>query len=129
MYPSVKLKPEYWSLQKYLWSEGLELGVEPVVKVIIRVIFGVRSSGNIAISAIRKLAKLIGDVYPGAAKVLLEQIYVDDVLPEGQENLGDCHALADELTVAVESGGLSLKGFTFSGSSPNPELSEDGESI
>ena len=56
MYPTLQVEPEYWGLQKYLWSEGLEPGVEPVIKVFMRVIFGGKSSGNLAIGGVRKIA-------------------------------------------------------------------------
>ena len=129
MYPSVKLETKYWSLQKYLWTEGLEEGVEPRVKVFKRVIYGGKSSGNLAIGGVKKLAKQAHLDYPKAAKVLEEDIYVDDILPAGQESHEACEALADELTAAVAMGGLSLKGFTFSGCPPDPDLTEDGQSI
>ena len=129
MYPSVILETKYWSLQKYLWAEGLELNTEPRVKVFKRVIFGGRSSGNLAIDGVKKLARQVAEKYPKAAQVLEKDIYVDDVLPAGQESLEDCEKLADELTAAVGVGGLCLKGFTFSGRSPDPSLTEDGQSI
>ena len=131
MYPTLQVEPEYWGLQKYLWSEGLEPGVEPVIKVFMRVIFGGKSSGNLAIGGVRKIAftEFVKKHFPRAVKVLLEDIYVDDILPEGQATKEDCASLADEIDGALAVGGMSIKGVTFSGSDPEPDLSSDGTSI
>ena len=129
MYPSIKLEPEYWGLQKYLWSEGLDPNAEVTTKVIMRVIIGGRSSGGLAIAGVRKLANLIEKEFPIAARILREEIYVDDVLPKGQDSKEDCLEVADEIEGGLALGGMGVKGFTFSGKDPNPELSSDGESI
>ena len=67
MYPSVHLEVIFWALQKYFWSEGLEPGVEPKVKVFKRVIFGGKSSGNLAIGGVHKL---VGWLMTGSPKLL-----------------------------------------------------------
>ena len=61
--------------------------------------------------------------------MLKDEIYVDDVLPEGKATHEECLRLADELTAALAVGGLSLKGCTFSGHLPEPELTSDGKTI
>ena len=124
MYPTLKLEPEYWGLQKYLWSNGLEPGVEPVVKIISSVMWGGRSAGNLAIAGVKKIASSepVKEHFPRGSKTLIEEIYVDDILPEGQASKEDCQSLADEISGALATGGMSVKGVTFSGSNIKPGL-------
>ena len=129
MYPSVLLVPRYWSLQKYWWEDNLDVNAEPKVKVINRIIYGGKASSSIAISGVRKLADLIEDDYPNAAKILRDEIYVDDILPEGLETKENCYETAAKIECGLAQGGMRVRGFTFSGENPDENLSPDGESV
>ena len=48
MYNTIRLDKRYWRYQLYLWSEGLKGNSTPKWKVIKTLIYGVRSSGNLA---------------------------------------------------------------------------------
>ena len=58
MYNRVLLAPEHWRYQLYYWSENLLPGDHPLIKVIKTLIYGVRSSGNLAQCALRRVAEL-----------------------------------------------------------------------
>ena len=126
MYNGVRLSEKHWPLQMYLWSDGLREDMPPEIKVIKTLIYGVRSSGNQAITGVKRVAKHYKNDYPDACRTLVEQIYVDDILPEGKYSLQSCYSLADELVIVLERGGLKLKRFAFSTVAPEPSLSTDG---
>lgn len=81
------------------------------------------------ISGLKKLAKEVATLFPKGTNVLIEEIYVDDILPAGQASKEDCIELAAEIEGAVHMGGLKVKGFTFSGEKPYPDLSKDGPEV
>lgn len=127
MYNSVKLKVDHWCFQRYLWIDDLDPGGVVREKIIKTIIYGIKSSGNQAECALRKLAKMYQTQYPEIYDIIMEAIYMDDCLSGTFDE--DNYRLADELSIVLKNGGFSLKGFTFSGENPLKELSEDGESI
>ena len=94
-----------------------------------RAIFGGKSLGNQAIAGVRKLTEEVEVKYHKATKVMKEDIYVDNILPEAQETKNDCQELTRDLEAALAIGGMSVNGFRFSGSDPNPELETDGSLV
>lgn len=108
MYNGVKLSEKHWPLQMYLCDDGLRVGVAPEVKVIKTLIYWVRSNCNQAITGVRRVAKNYQQEYPEVFTTLVEQVYVDDILPEGKYSLQACYTLADELVIVLERGGLKL---------------------
>ena len=91
-------------------------------------IYGVKSSGNQAESALRQVARLYSDKYPKACKALLEDTYVDDCL-SGADSEGDRTQMIEDLQLALCPAGFTVKGFTCSGSLPPDELTKDGVSV
>ena len=100
----------------------------PKEKVIMTLIYGVKSSGNQAERALRETAKLSKDDKPKAKEVLDNDTYVDDVAT-GEASPEAAAKLADDLEIAVSRGGWTLKGITLSHQAPREDLSADGESI
>ena len=129
MYNTVWLDKAHWRYQLYFWEDELKLGVAPRLKVIKTAIYGVRSSGNVAESGIRKTAELTKTQYPRAYDVMLEDLYVDDCM-SGASSQKERSQITEELSGALAKGGFKLKGFTFSGLDPPDHLAnEDKESV
>ena len=61
MYNAVRLHKAYWRYQLYLWHDSLDPDAKPVWKAIKTLIYGVRSSGNLAECGLRRTANLCKD--------------------------------------------------------------------
>ena len=129
MYNGVLLDEEDWSLQQYLWNDELKEDDPPEVYVATTLTYGVRSSGNQAITGVRLVAEHSREEFPEVYDILTKQIYVDDVLPAGRSSLDECFTLADQITVVAERGGLRLKPFAFTSVPPGESITVDGISI
>ena len=128
MYNRVMLDQAHWRYQLYLWVDGLAEGVEPVWKVIKTLIYGVRSSGNLAECALRRSAELFESEFPKASKAVLFDTYMDDCI-SGGTSLEDAKTITDQLVVGMARTGFSYKGFSFAGEDPPEHLTKDGESV
>ena len=128
MYNSVRLNKEFWRFQLYYWSKTLTQKEPPKLKVIVTNIYGVKSSGNQAERALRLVVELTVDDYPMAFEIVHNDVYVDDCI-SGEATEEERITATDQLQLSLETGGFTLKGFTFSGSDPDESLSEDGKSI
>ena len=128
MYNTILLQEDDWCFQRYIWEENLDAKFIPKQKIIKTLIYGVKSSGNQAERGLRMTADLSKTEFPDVNKVIQEDIYVDDCI-SGVASEGQLYKRADELSIVLMRGGFCLKGFTFSGSKPLKELSDDGESI
>ena len=128
MYNTVLLIKEHWRYQLYWWSENLKPGEIPVIKVIKTLIYGVKSSGNQAEKAIRMVVDLMSDLYPLAAEIVNNDVYVDDCI-SGEMTENDRLRATDQLKLSLEKGTFTLKGLTFSGEDPDITLSQDGKSV
>ena len=128
MYNSVLLNENHWCFQRYIWQEHLDRKCIPEEKIIKTLIYGIKSSGNQAITAIRMIVDKYKEEYPYISEIINKDVYVDDCLSGGtSESLS--YERADELTLILLRGGFQLKGFTFSGHDPPKVLSEDGINV
>ena len=128
MYNSVRLDKRHWCYQLYLWSENLDLGDSPRWKVIKTLIYGVRSSGNQAECALRKIAKLMESKYKRASEIILNDTYVDDIV-SGESDEDALEKTCSDLKAALRTGAFQLKGITVSGKPPPQHLSKDGKFV
>ena len=128
MYNTVLLTKDHWRYQLYWWSENLKPGEIPAIKVIKTLIYGVKSSGNQAIKAVRMVVDLMSDLYPLAAEIVNNDVYVDDCI-SGEMTENDRLKATDQLKLSLEKGTFTLKGLTFSGEDPDITLSEDEKSL
>ena len=124
MYNTIYLDSKHWRYQLYFWDNELKVGVAPRIKVIESVIYGVRSSGNMAECALRRTAELTKSDYPLAYNVILNDVYVDDCL-SGSSTENERSKTVDEFSLAVAKGGFKLKGFTFSGMHPPENMANE----
>ena len=100
----------------------------PHRKVIKTAIYGVRPSGNLAQTGLRKTAEITKNRFPRAHDIIMGDIYVDDCM-SGEKSYNVRLSTTDELKMALEKGGFILKGFIFSESDPLEHLSKDGKSV
>ena len=128
MYNVVKLMEKHWKYQKYLFDYDLDPAREPSDKVITTLIYGVRSSGNQAQVAMRRVAEILKEKFPVAAEAVMHDIYVDDCAT-GAVSMEKAEDLAADISELISFGGFGTKGVTMSGKPPLPKLSKDGKSI
>ena len=128
MYNCVRLDSKDWCLQRYIWQEDLNPCKIPEEKVIKTLIYGVKSSGNLAERCIRQTANESIKDYPEITEIVNKDFYVDDCL-SGERSKEMAYKRADQMEVVLNRGGFSLKAISFSGKKPPEELSDDGESI
>ena len=125
MYNSVLLDKEHWCLQRYIFQRDLDPNSLPEEKIIKTLIYGVKSSGNLAEAALRETARLSKDEYPRVFEVVHNEFYMDDCL-SGGATVEESYELDNNLETVLLTGGFKLKGFTFSGE-PTPEILSNGK--
>lgn len=130
-YNGVKLRPEDYRFQRYLWREDLDQG-NPVEEMVVKtLIYGVRSSGNQTIAGFNKLADYCIDRYPehaDGADVLKNEAYMDDVM-DSEDSMEQCQKVAADITFTLGLGSMGVKAFTYSGAKPEETVSADGERV
>ena len=87
-----------------------------------------KSSGNQAEHALRETARRQELEYPAAAKSIIHDTYMDDVVT-GADDVDAAEGLMSDIDSLIAKGGFSGKGMTCSGRPPSPSLSKDGASI
>ena len=97
-------------------------------KIIKTLIYGVTSSGNQAEFALRETARMQEAQYPEAAKALIKDTYMDDILT-GADDTKAAEKLTSDIDAVALKGVFSTKGYTISGRPPLPSLSKDGISV
>jgi len=128
MYNTIKLEEKDWCYQRYLWQAELDATKPPEEKVVKTLIYGVKSAGNQAEYALRKVAEISMDEFPEVNKIVQHDIYVDDCM-SGEVDHETAHHRADQLELVLNRGGFQFKGIAFSGEDPPDTLSDDGETI
>ena len=128
MYNTIRLAEDDWCYQLYLWDNELKESNKSSVKVIKTLIYGVKSSGNQAERGLRETARLTKNEFSQVNDVVQNDIYVDDCL-SGEDTWEKILENTDNLKLVLNRGGFAVKGFTFNGRDPPPNLSSDGTSI
>ena len=130
-YNAIKLHPSHYKYQLYLWKEELDPNSPTITMVIKTIIYGVRPSGNQLGAGFCKLANYVTDHYPDqapGAKALKESSYVDDVM-DPAININTARATAKSLEFTLGLADMKVKGFTFPGEPPSPDVSNDGKTV
>ena len=128
MYNSVKLRESDWCFQRYLWQENLDPTQPPEEKIIKTLMYGIKSSGNQAETALRETVKLFRHKYPEVFRVINEDVYVDDCL-SGGDQIELIQKLSNSIQQILSYDGFTLRGVTMSGDDPIDSLSPDGTTI
>ena len=95
---SLKLKEEYFNLQRFLWRMNLDEMDETLQAVIVTLMYGVKSVSAQSEEAMIRLAKDFQTLYPALAELLLTGRYVD--------NMAASMATKEELKAVQEEGDL-----------------------
>ena len=128
IYNVIRLSEEYWWCQRYLFQKDLDSKVPPEEKIVKTMIYDIRSSGNQAQCALRKVAEIFKDKYPDVHQIILKLTYMDDCMAGGKDK-EESNKRQDDLQMVLGCGGFNLKGFTVSGKDPDEPLTSDGVSV
>ena len=127
-YNAVKLVPEHFRYQQYLWRENLDED-KPIIPMVIRtLIYGVRPSGNLTGAGFVRVADYAQQHFPHlakGAKVIRDDTYVDDSVASFN-SLSECKEVAVAMSEVLSLGGAAIKDFAFSTIPPSDKLSTDG---
>ena len=130
-YNSIKLLPEYYCFQKYLWKANLQVEDEVVEMIVRTIIYGVKNSGNSTTAGFEKTADHCLKLFPEQAEgalVVKDHTYMDDTL-KAENSPEDCRRVAKSMEFVLDIGGMTVKDFTFSGCCPSEKVSSDGKSV
>jgi len=130
-YNGVKLVPEHYKYQQYLWKKDMNPCNGTELMVVKTLIYGVRSAGNQTTCGFEKLADHVIKNHPehaAGALVLKGKAYMDD-LADSEDTIQDCQKIAEDLNFTLAQGGMSVKAYTYSGSKPDEKVSANGETV
>ena len=130
-YNGVKLHPDFYRYQKFLWKENLDPANPTNVMVVKTLIYGIRPSGNQMSAGFRKLANYVEGQFPEyapGARVLRDDTYVDDAV-RSEETKDARERSAEGLKFTLAQAGLSAKSFTFNNEVPDESVSADGKHV
>ena len=104
MYRQIVIRPEDRKYQRILWLSGDTIKtLESKV-----LMFGEASAPFIAIYTMQKLAESEQEKYPLGAKILKENLYVDDVIA-GANTISEAINIRDQITKILKSGGFNIR--------------------
>lgn len=105
MYRQIILHPADRDYQRILWRKSTK---DPVEEFQLNTVtYGESSSPYLAIKCIRRLAEQAGDEYTDAARVILEEMYVDDIMA-GADNVQTAVKLQQQLSSLLQTGGFEI---------------------
>ncbi|XP_049881949.1 uncharacterized protein LOC126377958 [Pectinophora gossypiella] len=106
MYRFINICKEHRDFQRILWRFS---PLDPVQEYrLCTVTFGVASAPFLALRTLRQLAIDEANAFPLASQVLLNDVFVDDVVT-GSDNLDDALALQRQLTSICKAGTFELR--------------------
>lgn len=105
MYRQILISPAYQDFQRIFWRFDIN---SPVSEFRLRTVtYGVSSAPYLALRTLLFLAEKERDNFPNAAKVLLEDTYVDDI-DTGWSTIEEALALKNKLMQLLRKGGFEL---------------------
>nr|CAI5862640.1 unnamed protein product [Callosobruchus analis] len=122
MFLQIRVSPEDRDYQRLLWRFSHADAIQEYR--FNTVTFGVTSSPYLAIRTIKELAKLEKQKYPEASRVLLEDIFVDDICA-GADSIESALALQKDLIALLKSGCFELKKWASNDARLLTNLSQD----
>ena len=121
-YNCLRLRADFWNLQRFLWRENIELNEEVLEGIIVTLMYGVKSVSAQSENAMVRIARDIKEECPALAELLLTGRYVDDMADSKatKQEILDLIKKADEVFSRVN---ISCKGWTKTGEDPPEEVS------
>ena len=114
MFNSVRLGTLEQHTHRFLWRDMVDIKRRPNQYCLLAVPFGDRPSGAITITAMHETANMKKDEFPEAARVIIGNSYVDDIL-ESVETMEKANKLIHEIEEILMSGGFKIKHWILSG--------------
>jgi hypothetical protein len=121
----LKLRPEYWHLQLFLWQAELDPNNMVDIAVIKNLIYGNSASVPLSEESMRQLAALVREHDPELADVLTNGRLVDDP-NKSTESIQAALRLKTAVDDAFTKLGVKIKGWAVARYPPVPEISENG---
>ena len=112
MYHAIKLSEVDQHTHRFLWRE-LDVTRSPDTYIMTSVSFGDKPAGNIAISALKKTAEMGKHEYPIASKVVINNIYVDDIITSF-DSRKRCMKIACDIDNLLKPGAFEVKEWIIS---------------
>ena len=119
-YPSHRLHPSQWSIQRFLWIDDLDPDGTPTEYYLVRLFFGLAPVARLCSVALEKL----GEKYPHLEKVFTRDFYVDDILLNTFHRL-EARRLRRELESVMNKHHFEIKEW-FENKQPAVGAQEDG---
>ena len=119
MYHTVKTRTIEQHTHRFLWRD-MNINREPDTYVIQRVSFGDKPSGAIATMAMRKTAEMSSKRYPQAARTIINNSYMDDIV-DSVPSKEHAKQVTDEIEKVLFKGGFKVKEWFYS----NDETAND----
>ena len=128
LYNMLILEPECLPYSLFLYNPSLDSSMEPQTFVLLRAWYGTASTSGQATYALRQLGLDHASSHPLGSKVLLNDVYVDDLL---RATLSKDHSSREvaEVQEILARGGMALKFVCHSEEPPPKEASHDLESM
>ena len=111
MFHAIKMSELDQHTHRFLWRD-IKLEQDPEEYVMLSVSFGNRPSGGIAIAALRKTAKISREQYPEAAQVLLNNVYMDDII-DSISTHAQTSRVSEDIDNILKSGNFNVKGWVL----------------
>lgn len=104
MYKQVLVRPEDRKYQRSLWLDGDQV----ITLESNTVTFGISSAPFLAIQTIHKLAQHERDRFPIGAKILINDVYVDDVI-SGASTVEEAIEIREQCAALLKRGGFNIR--------------------
>lgn len=125
MFRQIKVAKEDWRLQKVLWKSSPEEKLREYYLTTIT--YGTTSASFLAIYCLVTLSKSAEQSHPTAAKAIIEDFYMDDIMT-GAETEEECCQLQKDISMIMDSAKLPVRKWCSNSEFVRQKLSEHGES-
>ncbi|XP_011858179.1 PREDICTED: uncharacterized protein LOC105555747 [Vollenhovia emeryi] len=105
MYRQILVHSDHTPFQTIYWREGPDQPLKTYE--LLTLTYGTKPASYIAVKCVQQLAKEEGKEFPLAAKVLMEDLYMDDLLT-GAETVEELASLKEQLEALLSLGGFAL---------------------
>ena len=127
MYNTLKLMESMYKYSLYLFSTSLDPKEDYEIMVIRTIMYGIKSGGNQATHALRRLADIFEETLPLAHEIIHRLTYMDDS-SGGANDEQTVDKMINEVKELLPHGGFQLKVVCRSGEEPSEKASSDGVS-
>lgn len=105
MFHQIIIKPEHRNALRFLWSD--EAGSKPKIYRMTRLVFGINCAPCIAQQAVKLTAKEFEKSHPNVAKILANDIYMDDIVTS-INSINGAKEVVVQLKMILKNAGFNL---------------------